>query len=72
MKSYTETMLHFCSKDTHKTFLLIYLDKTIGLLWACLLSFVVIPVVLAKRLTQIFVDCNRFDQGERPFLGTAT
>ena len=38
--------------------------QVIGLLPSCLVQLFLTPFVLSKRLTQIFVDCNRFDDCE--------
>ena len=38
--------------------------QVIGLLPSCLVQLILTPFVLSKWLTQIFVDCNRFDDGE--------
>ena len=38
--------------------------QVISLLWSCLVKLVLMPFVLSKWLTQIFVDSNRFDKGE--------
>ena len=38
--------------------------QVIGLLRSCLVSLILTPFILTKWLTQIFVDCNRFDKGE--------
>ena len=35
-----------------------------GLLWSSLVSLILTPFALTKWLTQIFVDCNRFNKGE--------
>ena len=35
-----------------------------GLLWSCLVALILTPFALTKWLTQIFVDCNRFNKGE--------
>ena len=35
-----------------------------GLLWSCLVSLILTPFSLTKWLTQIFVDCDRFNKGE--------
>ena len=38
--------------------------RVIGLLQSCLVSLILMPFVLTKWLTQIFVDCSRFNKGE--------
>ena len=38
--------------------------EVIGLLRSCLFSLILTPFVLTKWLTQIFVDCNRFNKDE--------
>ena len=38
--------------------------QVIGLFWSCLVSLILTPVALTKWLTQISVDCNRFNKGE--------
>ena len=38
--------------------------QVIGLLWSCLVQVILTPFALSQWLTQIFVDCNRFDKGE--------
>ena len=38
--------------------------QVIGLLPSCLVKLILTPFALSKWLTQIFVDCNRFDKGE--------
>ena len=38
--------------------------QVIGLLPSCLVSLIYTPFVLTKWLTQIFVDCSRFNKGE--------
>ena len=35
-----------------------------GLLPSCLVSLILTPFVLTEWLTQIFVDCGRFNKGE--------
>ena len=37
--------------------------QVIELLRSCLVSLILTPFVLTKWLTQIFVDCNRFNKG---------
>ena len=66
---------HFCSKNTNITFPPINFQnkrhvnmnrtfQVIWLLWSCLVSLILIPFALTKWLTEIFVDCNRFNKGE--------
>ena len=38
--------------------------QVIGLLRSCLVLFILTPFVSTKWLTQIFVDCSRFNKGE--------
>ena len=38
--------------------------QVIGLLQSCLVSLILTPFVLTKWLTQILVDCKRFNKGE--------
>ena len=38
--------------------------QVIRLLRSCLVSLILTPFALTKWLTQIFVNCNRFNQGE--------
>ena len=38
--------------------------QVIGLLPSCLVKLILTPFALSEWLTQIFVDCNRFDKGE--------
>ena len=38
--------------------------QVIGLLRSCLVSLIPMPFVLTKWLTQIFVDCSRFNKSE--------
>ena len=38
--------------------------QVIGLLRSCLVLLILTPFALSEWLTQIFVDCNRFDKGE--------
>ena len=38
--------------------------QVIGLLRSCLVSLILTPFALTKRLTQIFVVCNIFNKGE--------
>ena len=38
--------------------------QVIGLLWSCLVAIIHTPFALTKRLTQIFVDSNRFNKGK--------
>ena len=36
--------------------------QVIGLLQSCLVSLILLPFALTKRLTQIYVDCSRFSK----------
>ena len=38
--------------------------QVIELLWSCLVPIIRTPFALTKRLTQIFVDCKRFNKGK--------
>ena len=38
--------------------------EVIGLLRSCLVLLILMLFALSEWLTQIFVDCNRFDKGE--------
>ena len=38
--------------------------QVIRLLRSCLVSLILTPFALTKWLTQIFVNCNRFNKGE--------
>ena len=38
--------------------------QAIRLLPSCLVSLILTPFVLTEWLTQIFVDCSRFNKGE--------
>ena len=39
-------------------------SKVIGLLQSCLVLLILTPFVPTKWLTQIFIDCSRFNKGE--------
>ena len=38
-----------------------YTFQVIGFLRSCLVSLILTPFILTKQLTQIFVDCSRFN-----------
>ena len=64
----------FSSKDTHMLILINFKSNThvnmngtfqvIELLRSCLVSLILTTFALTKWLTQIFLDCNRFNKGE--------
>ena len=46
------------------TLLLWWRINTYLLTYSCLVSLILMPFDMTKWLTQIFVDCNRFNKGE--------